>query len=138
MFNGENYLQISGTAMGTNMAPSYANIFMGRMERRLLHYAPTKPLIWLRFTDDIEMKWVDGRDSLNDFIEMANPFHYSIKFTVEVSTSKGIFWIPHQHLRMRKLSLIFTLNPQTLICTLYHPVVIRPTHSKVCLKVWLP
>ena len=91
MFNGEHYLQISGTAMGTKMAPSYANIFMGKLERRLLHHAPTKPLSWLRFIDDIEMKWVDGRDSLNDFIERANSFHYSIKFTVEISTSKNIF-----------------------------------------------
>jgi hypothetical protein len=27
-FNGDHYLQINGTAMGTKMAPSYANIFM--------------------------------------------------------------------------------------------------------------
>jgi hypothetical protein len=64
MFNGEHYLQISGTAMGTKMAPSYANMIMGRLERRLLYYSPTKPLSWLRFIDDIEMKWVDGRESL--------------------------------------------------------------------------
>jgi hypothetical protein len=91
MFNDEHYLQISGTAMGTKMAPSYANIFLGRLERRLLHYAPTKPFSWLRFIDDINMKWVDGRDSLNDSIEMTNSFHYSIKFTLEISTSKNIF-----------------------------------------------
>ena len=91
MFNGEHYLQISGTAMGTKMAPSYANIFMGRLERRLLYYSPTKPLSWLRFIDDIEMKWVDGRESLNDFIDMANSFHNSIKFTVDISTSRNTF-----------------------------------------------
>ncbi|XP_056017307.1 uncharacterized protein LOC125656461 [Ostrea edulis] len=91
MFNGEHYLQISGTAMGTKMAPSYANIFMGRLERRLLHYSPVKPLSWLRFIDDIEMKWVNGRESLDDFIEMANSFHNSIKFTVEISTSNNTF-----------------------------------------------
>jgi hypothetical protein len=28
-FDGNHYLQINGTAMGTKMAPSYANIFMG-------------------------------------------------------------------------------------------------------------
>jgi hypothetical protein len=61
MFNGEHHLQISGTAMGTKMAPSYANIFMGRPERRLLDYSPTKPLSWLRFLDEIEMNWVDER-----------------------------------------------------------------------------
>lgn len=31
MFNGERYLQVSGTAMDINIAPSYANIFMGRL-----------------------------------------------------------------------------------------------------------
>ena len=31
-FDGNHYLQINGTAMGTKMAPSYANIFMGNLE----------------------------------------------------------------------------------------------------------
>ena len=138
MFNGEHYLQISGTAMGTKMAPSYANIFMGKLERRLLHHAPTKPLSWLRFIDDIEMKWVDGRDSLNDFIERANFFHYSIKFTVEISTSKNIFLDTTATLKDGEIEFKLTRNPQILTCTLCHPVVIRPTHLKVCLKAWPP
>ena len=35
-FNGKHYLQVGGTAMGTILAPSYANIFMGDLEKRLL------------------------------------------------------------------------------------------------------
>ena len=31
-FDGNHYLQINGTAMGTKVAPSYANIFMGDIE----------------------------------------------------------------------------------------------------------
>ena len=31
-FNEEHYLQIGGTAMGTALAPNYANIFMDRFE----------------------------------------------------------------------------------------------------------
>lgn len=31
MFNGERYIHKSETAMGTKMAPSYANIFMRRL-----------------------------------------------------------------------------------------------------------
>jgi hypothetical protein len=49
----------------------------------------TKPLSWLLFIDDIEMKWVDGRESLNDFIDMENSFHNSIKFTVDISIFKN-------------------------------------------------
>jgi hypothetical protein len=31
-FNGDHYLEINGTAMGTKMAPSYANTFKGIFE----------------------------------------------------------------------------------------------------------
>jgi hypothetical protein len=30
-FNGAHYLQTNGTAMGTDMAPSYANTLMGKL-----------------------------------------------------------------------------------------------------------
>ena len=37
-------MQILGTAIGTKMAPSYANLFMGKLESDLLERAPTKPI----------------------------------------------------------------------------------------------
>ena len=36
-FNNEHFLQIHGTAMGSSMAPTYANIFMAILERKLLN-----------------------------------------------------------------------------------------------------
>ena len=42
-FNGKHYLQILGTAIGTRMAPSYANIFTGRVESELFEGSPTRP-----------------------------------------------------------------------------------------------
>jgi hypothetical protein len=35
-FNGEHFLQTNGTVLGTRMAPPYANIFMGKLEK-LIH-----------------------------------------------------------------------------------------------------
>ena len=35
-FNGDHYLQIGGTAMGTALAPNYANLFMDRFETKAL------------------------------------------------------------------------------------------------------
>ena len=32
--NNKYYLQIQGTAMGTKMAPAYANLFMGKLEEK--------------------------------------------------------------------------------------------------------
>ena len=85
------YLQIQGTAMGTKMAPAYANIFMGRLENQLLMSVTLKPFSWLRFIDDIDMKWTHGRDSLEDFLQRANSFHPTIKFTAELSNEEHIF-----------------------------------------------
>ena len=41
----EHYLQIKGTAMGTRMAPSSANIFMDDHERNILANAEKTPSI---------------------------------------------------------------------------------------------
>ena len=46
-------LQKRGTAIGARMAFSYANIFMDRLERRLIQNAQVKPRIWWRYIDDI-------------------------------------------------------------------------------------
>ena len=67
-FNGDCYLQIGGTAMGTAVAPNYANLFMDRFESKALANWPLKPAIWLRFMDDIFMIWTHGEDTLNEFI----------------------------------------------------------------------
>jgi hypothetical protein len=43
--------------MGTKMAPSYANIFMEKLEKQLLESSIERPLSWYRFIDDVDMKW---------------------------------------------------------------------------------
>ena len=44
-FNNNLYRQIQGTAMGTRMSPSYANIFMNYVEIQLIDTSPKKPKI---------------------------------------------------------------------------------------------
>ncbi len=46
------YHQVQGTAMGTKMAPAYANLFMAELEERLLDNYHIKPIIWKRYIDD--------------------------------------------------------------------------------------
>ncbi|XP_071150518.1 uncharacterized protein [Mytilus edulis] len=90
-FDGDHYLQVNGTAMGTKMAPSYANIFMGKLEKQLLETSVEKPLSWFRFIDDVDMKWNKSDEDLDTFITHANNIHPSIKFTHEKSKSKIAF-----------------------------------------------
>jgi len=42
-FDDKHYLQIRGRAMGTRMAPSYANVFMGKLEHDFLQTQPLTP-----------------------------------------------------------------------------------------------
>ena len=90
-FNGKHYVQIMGTAIGTKMAPSYANIFMGKLESDLLERAPKKPILWRRFIDDIFFVWTEGEESLGEFMEFMNSFHDTIKFTFSRSSEKVNF-----------------------------------------------
>ena len=90
-FNGKNYLQIGGTAMGTKVAPSYANLFMGELEKSLLECCPKEPFMWKRFIDDIFMIWTHSEKELHQFLEYLNTFHHSIKFTMEYSEKNIVF-----------------------------------------------
>ena len=85
-FNGHHYLQTSGTTMGTRLAPSHANNFMGDFENTHVYTYHTQPYLWLRFIDDIFMIWTHSLDSYHDFITHLNSCHKSIKFTAEMSS----------------------------------------------------
>ena len=66
MFNGNHYLQTSGTAMGTKMAPTYANLTLGFLEEKLYQqsevthgkeYRKYLEDHWNRFLDDCCIPW---------------------------------------------------------------------------------
>ena len=80
-FDERHFVQKLGTAIGTRMAPSYANIFMDKLERQLISNALIKPHTWWRYIDDIFIIWTEGEESLKDFINYLNGAHRTIKFT---------------------------------------------------------
>ena len=90
-FNGDHYLQIGGTAMGTRLAPSYACLYMSVLEEELLELHEYKPKVWLRFIDDIFFIWEHGPDRLKTWIDHLNTAHPTIKFTSETSTERVNF-----------------------------------------------
>ena len=71
------------------VAPNYANLFMDRFETKALEKWHLKPLLWLRFINDIFMIWTHGRDELNKFINYLNSIHPKIKFTSEINDTQG-------------------------------------------------
>eukprot|EP00794_Sanderia_malayensis_P018386 gene18386-20236_t len=53
--------------------------------------AVDKPLVWLRYIDDVFFIWTHGQSRLDSFLEYLNGFHQTIKFTSESSMEKVSF-----------------------------------------------
>ena len=86
-FNNEHYLQVGGTAMGTKLAPSYANIFMDYFERTFVYTYEVQPLLWKRYIDDIFVLWTAGAQTLTSFVEYLDNCLPSMKFEANISDS---------------------------------------------------
>ena len=87
----EAYRQILGTAIGTKFVPTYANIFMAGLERKIFESGEFNLFALLRFLDDIFCLWTEGEEKLNNFFKYLNEFHPTIKFTMEKSYEKVNF-----------------------------------------------
>ena len=91
VFEDVHYLQTHGTAMGTRMAPSYANIFMGDLERKILEEVDRRPSTWWRYIDDVFAIWTHGEEHLTEFVQQINNQHPTIQFTAEWSNRSVAF-----------------------------------------------
>ena len=90
-FENNHYLQLHGTAMGTKMAPAYANPFMGDLEQIILAQSPLKPLQWWRYIDDFFMIWPHGKKrSMNSstfLILLVKPSSSPTKFYLHLKST---------------------------------------------------
>lgn len=84
IFNSLYYIQEWGTAIGTKLAPVYANIFMGKLESMILKdFKGRPPDLWRRYIDDIICLFCGSEEELLSFLEHISSFHSTIKFTCE-------------------------------------------------------
>ena len=92
-FNSECFLQTSGTTIGTKTAPAYANIAMSIFERKLLTGSCDKPLMWLRYIDDILAIWTYGEDKFKDFMLYINSIHHLFNLPVIILRNVFSYWM---------------------------------------------
>ena len=88
-FNGKNYLQTHGTAMGTewqSLLPTFS-----WPQREIINRSHFKPLTRKRYIDDVFSLWNINKEEINSFIELANSYHPTIKFTAEISDKEITF-----------------------------------------------
>ncbi|CAJ0955171.1 unnamed protein product, partial [Ranitomeya imitator] len=66
MFEDQFFIQKRGTAMGSNMAPPYANIFMDQFEMSFV-YTQSYATYWRRYIDDVFLIWTGDVNTLLSF-----------------------------------------------------------------------
>ena len=111
MFDDQYYLQISGTAMGTRFAPSYADIYMAEVEEHYIMTQEYKPSLFLRYLDDIFLIWEHGDKLLNAFISGLNRIHTRLKFTATISTTNVAFLDLDVYIEGEKLKTDLYVKP---------------------------
>ena len=93
IFNGDNYLQLVGTAMGTIFAPTYATLVVAYLEIKLYSIIETKygqeernyfEENWDRFLDDCFIP-LDGPINPPILLTILNSLNKNIQFTMETS-----------------------------------------------------
>ena len=90
-FNGENILQMNGTAISILVAPTYLNIFVDHIERKHIHSHERCPMIWFRYIDDICGIFRGSEEELKEFLELCNSINEAIKCIIEYSKERVSF-----------------------------------------------
>nr|XP_055053666.1 uncharacterized protein LOC129438772 isoform X1 [Misgurnus anguillicaudatus] len=90
------YLQISGTSMGSKMAPSFASLYCGHFEHQVIFNEQRNPFLhkishWKRYIDDIFFIWKGSAEELSDFHNFINSNAQSLRFTIEQSAHEMNF-----------------------------------------------
>ena len=120
-FNGDHYIQTQGTAMGTRMAPAYANIFMYTIEEKIIEQLPEITL-WRRLIDDIIC--IFERNEICDaqyILEVANDIIPEIQFTMETLNGMGVHF----------LDTTLTITEEEIISAPY----IKPTDKRLYVRM---
>ena len=121
-FGNEYFRQKTGTAMGTPMASTYADIFTDSFEQNLLYNYSQKTrlssFVRFRFVDGIFYIWIGNKVLLDNFIFFTQNYSKSknrkskIKFEIHLSTNKFQFLDVTISLKHEKLRTTLFTKPK--------------------------
>ena len=116
--------------MGTKMAPSYANLFMGVLEQQMLSSYKYKLLAYFRYIDDIFMIWTEGKETLNEFLTHCNNQNKHIQFEQTISKNSIPFRDVSVILENGKLTTDLYSKPTDKHQYLYSTIWVTPNIPK--------
>ncbi|XP_063791129.1 uncharacterized protein LOC134945635 [Pseudophryne corroboree] len=133
IFDGRFFRQCSGCAMGSCVAPSFANIFMREVENDLFLSNPNVAgsiKAYFRYIDDIFVLWSGSQESFQQAMSDINQLDDSIKFTYSTSYEEIHYLdvaINQDHLHHLHTSLFVkeTDRNTTLHANSHHPPTLK-------------
>ena len=108
-FNNQIKQQISGMAISSKCAPTYAWIFMDKVKTEFLETQKDKPFCWVRYTDNIFFIWTHVQEKRKVYLEDLNKFHLHLKFASD-SNEENVAWLnsdPLVKLKQGKIEMDF-------------------------------
>jgi hypothetical protein len=92
-FHGKFYRQVNGTAMGTKMAPAYANTYLRSKEEPWLESEPlaNNILLFRRYLDDLFLVFDDDGRKVQELIGRLREAFLPLELTVKTSTTSMVF-----------------------------------------------
>lgn len=123
-FGDKNYLQTHGTAMGTKMAPTYANLTLAYLEEGLYNTFKEKysdtiahnfETSWRRYIDDCFIIWDNSIDDIENLHLNLNNLHPKLSFTME-----------HHRNEITFLDITIKKYQEKIITDIFH----KPTDTK--------
>ena len=115
---GKLYVQIEGVAMGSPLGPTFANFYMGNLEKTISSDPSMKPSIYARYVDDT---FVQVKDE-DELIKLKNCFQINSKlnFTYELSIDN----------KLPFLDVLVESSDNTFNTRVYH----KPTDNGNCMN----
>lgn len=81
-FQNRIFKQIDGVAMGSSLVLILSYLWMQKMERKLNRFSTNKPIIWIRYVDDVYCLFDIPRTKIIEFHSRINRWHKNLNFTI--------------------------------------------------------
>ena len=89
-FEGELFEQINGVSMGSPLSPIVANLFMMKLEEKILESKKNEFVKYFRFVDDCFLLTKESLDKSEEIENWFNLLHPKIKFKIEPEKNNKI------------------------------------------------
>jgi hypothetical protein len=102
-------------AKGSPVAPILADLWMQKMEDKLNKFSKNKPILWLRYVDDVYCLFDIPEKKMIEFHSRINKWHSNLHFTIEHESNNSLAF----------LDVLVTQDKGQLITSLYR----KPSHT---------